>query len=65
MSFSLAVMISEYIAATRYPPRSNPANSHDLRPMAMPRRTHSAALFDRQTRPFSRNRLNAVHRLSI
>src|SRR5450759_1936561 len=39
-----------YIAAARCPPRSEPANSHDLRPKAIPRSARSAALFDRQIR---------------
>jgi hypothetical protein len=38
----LAVTIRLYITAARYPPRSEPANSHDLRPNAIPRSTRSA-----------------------
>jgi hypothetical protein len=57
--FSLAVMMSEYIAAARSPPRSEPANSQDFRPIAIPRNARSAALLVRQTRPSSRKRLNA------
>src|SRR3954468_12802058 len=63
--FSLAVMMSEYMAAARSPPRSLPANSHDRRPRAMPRSARSAALFVRQIRPSSRNRLNASQRVSM
>src|ERR1041385_7638312 len=48
MPLSLAVTISVYIAAARSPPRSEPANSHDLRPSAMPRNARSAALLLRQ-----------------
>jgi hypothetical protein len=33
--FSLAVTISEYMAAARSPPRSLPAKSHAFRPRAM------------------------------
>src|SRR5262245_62869556 len=51
MSFNFAVWISVYITAARSPPRSEPANSHDLRPRAMPRSSRSAALLVRQTRP--------------
>ena len=33
--FSLAVAMSEYVAAARLPTRSDPVNSHALRPSAM------------------------------
>ncbi len=42
------------MAAARRPPRSDPQNSHDFLPNAMPRSPLSAALFERQTRPSSR-----------
>src|SRR5436190_22987246 len=42
--FSLAVTIRLYIAAARRPPRSDPANSHDFLPSAIPRSARSAAL---------------------
>ncbi len=64
MSFILAVTMRLYITAARCPPRSEPQNSHDRRPRAIPLRARSAALFERQTRPSSRNRVNAVQRLS-
>ena len=47
--FIIAVTISEYISAVRWPPRSDSANSHDLQPNAMSCSTHPAALFVRQT----------------
>jgi hypothetical protein len=49
-SLSLAVMISVAMAAARSAPRSEPANSQDLRPSAKPRSARSAALFVRQMR---------------
>src|SRR4051794_9258796 len=64
-SFSLAVMMSEYIAAARSPPRSLPANSHDFLPRAIPRSARSAALFVRQIRPSPRNRAKVSHRTSM
>src|ERR1700761_7254984 len=64
-SFILAVTIRLYITAARSPPRSEPQNNHDFRPKAIPRAPRSAALFDRQMRPSSRKRVNAVQRLSI
>ena len=53
------------MAAARWPPRSEPQNSHDFRPRAIPRSPRSAALFERQTRPSSRNRVKAGQRLSM
>src|SRR5215472_11277363 len=41
---SLAEAISVYIEAARSPPRSEPAKSQFLRPMAMPRSARSAAI---------------------
>src|SRR5262245_49300242 len=35
MSFILAVTMRLYMAAARWPPRSEPAKSHDLRPRAI------------------------------
>src|SRR6478736_8170642 len=64
-SFILAVTMRLYIAAARSPPRSDPQNSQDFLPRAMPRRARSAALFDGHTRPSSRNRVKAVQRLRI
>src|SRR5215212_4347087 len=64
-SFSLAVMMSEYIAAALSPPRSDPAKSHAFRPSATPRRLRSAALFERQMRPSSRKRVNVSQRRSM
>ena len=64
-SFILAVTIRLYMAAARWPPRSEPQNSHDFRPRAMPRSARSAALFDRQMRPSSRKRVKAAQRLSM
>lgn len=43
-------MISEYIAAARSPPRSDPANSQAFRPRAIPRSARSAALLLKQIR---------------
>jgi hypothetical protein len=37
MSFIFALTIRLYITAARSPPRSEPQNSHDLRPKVMPR----------------------------
>src|SRR4029077_6500110 len=65
ISFILAVTIRLYIAAARSPPRSEPQNNHDFRPKAIPRTPRSAALLDRQIRPSSRKRVNAIQRLSI
>jgi hypothetical protein len=64
-SFILAVTIRLYMNAARSPPRSEPANSHDLRPSAMPRRARSAALFERQMRPSVKKRLKDAQRFSI
>jgi len=64
-TFSLAVMMREYIAAARSPPRSLPANCHAYRPRAAPRSARSAALLVRQMRPSLWNRLNALQCLSI
>ena len=63
-SFILAVTIRLYITAARCPPRSEPQNSHERRPRAMPLSARSAALLLRQIRPSSRNRVNAVQRFS-
>src|ERR1700730_10849567 len=46
--FKRAVWINVYMIAVRSPPRSEPANSHDLRPSAMPRSSRSAALLVKQ-----------------
>src|SRR3954447_17324138 len=62
-SFILAVTIRLYMIAARSPPRSEPQNNHDFRPKAMPRTPRSAALFDRQMRPSSRKRVNALQTL--
>src|SRR5258707_8355104 len=48
---SLHVWMSVNMTAARSPPRSEPANSHDLRPSAIPLSTRSAALLLRQIRP--------------
>ena len=42
--FILAVTMRLYIAAARRPPRSEPQNSQDFRPKAIPRSPRSAAL---------------------
>jgi hypothetical protein len=63
-SFILAVTIRLYITAARWPPRSEPQNNHYRRPRAIPLRARSAALLERQIRPSSRNRLNAVQRFN-
>ena len=60
--FIFAVTMRLYMAAARRPPRSDPQNSHDFLPSAMPRRPRSAALFERQTRPSSRNKVKAGQR---
>ena len=62
---NFAVIMSEYMAAARSPPRSDPQNSHALRPSAAPRSARSAALLLRQMRPSPRNRLNVSQRLSM
>ena len=48
--------------ATRSPPRSEPAKSHDFRPGGTPRGARSSGLFFRQTRPCSRKTMKAFHR---
>src|SRR3546814_4482280 len=58
-SLRRAVAMSVYMNAARSPPRSEPANSHDFLPRAMPLSARSAALFVRQIRPSSRNRVKA------
>jgi len=65
MSLSLAVAIRVYIAAARSPPRSEPANNQARRPRAIPLNARSAALFERQMRPSSRNRVKAGQRFSM
>jgi hypothetical protein len=65
ISFSLAVTIREHTKAARSPQRSEPANSHDFRPTATPRRVRFAALFDRRIRPSSRTRLKASRRFAL
>jgi hypothetical protein len=62
-SLSFAVPIREYMMAARWPPRSDPAKSQDLRPRAIPRRARSAALLERSMRPSSRKRVKPDHRL--
>jgi len=62
--FSLAVY-SVNIAAARSPPRSEPANSDDLRPIAMPRNARSAALLVREMRPSSRKRVKDGQRFCV
>src|SRR5439155_22932328 len=42
MSFIFAVTIRLYMAAARWPPRSEPVKSHDLRPRAIPPSARSA-----------------------
>src|SRR5665647_3902150 len=44
---SWTVTIRLYMAAARCPPRSDPQNSHDFLPRAMPRSPLSAALLER------------------
>src|SRR5882757_7054998 len=64
-SLSRTVWIRVYITAARSPPRSEPANSHDFLPSAIPRSARSAALLVRQIRPSSRKRANASQRLVV
>jgi hypothetical protein len=64
-STGITVTIKLYIIAARSPPRSEPQNSQDFLPKAIPRTPRSAALFHRQTRPSSRKRVNAIQRLSM
>ena len=45
------------MAAGRWPPRSDPAKSHDFLPRATPLSERSAALLVRQKRPSSRKRV--------
>ena len=47
------------------PRRSEPQNSHALRPSGTQRSGRSAALFERQTRPSSRKRVKASQRRSM
>jgi hypothetical protein len=49
MPFIFAVMMRLYLAAVRRPPRSDPQNSQDFRPRAMPRNPLSAALLEAHT----------------
>src|SRR6202012_1764869 len=51
------------MAAARRPPSSDPAKVQFFLPMATARSSRSAALFDMQSRPSSRKRLNASQRL--
>jgi hypothetical protein len=44
-------------------PASEPAKVQFFLPIATPRKARSAALFDRQTRPSSRKRVNTAQRL--
>lgn len=64
MPFIFAVTMRLYIAAARRPPRSDPQNSQDFRPRAMPRKPRSAALLERHTRSSSRNSVKLAHRFS-
>lgn len=64
-TFVLPETMRLYMAATRCPPRSEPQNIHNFRPNAIPLCARSAALFDRQTPPSSRNRVMASQRLTI
>ena len=64
-SLSLAVTMRVYIAAARSPPRSEPANSQERLPSAIPRIALSAALFVRQIRLSSRKRVKPSQRLSM
>jgi len=63
--FILHVMMRLYIAAARSPPRSDPQNSHDFLPRAIPLRPRSAALLERQTRPSSKKSVKAGQRLRM
>lgn len=65
MLSSFAVTISEYMNAACWLPRSEPANSHDFLPNAIPRRAFLAKLFVRQMRPSVRNSPNASQSSSI
>jgi len=58
------IPMQEAIAA-RWPLRSEPENSHDLRPRGTQRSDLSAALFERQTLPSLRKRVNAFQRRSM
>jgi hypothetical protein len=62
---SFAAWISVSMTAARSPPRSDPENSQDLRPRAIPRSLRSAALLLRQMRPSSRKRVKTSMRLSM
>jgi hypothetical protein len=64
-SLRRAVAIGLYMKAARSPPRSEPANSQALRPMAGGRLDRSTALFERQMRPSVRKRLNEAQRFSM
>ena len=63
--FSLALLISVYMKAALSPPHWEPAKSHASRPRAAARSPRSAALFVRQLRPSSRNRVKLGQRLSM
>src|ERR1700733_10980472 len=58
------VTIRLYMAAARRSPRSDPQNSHDFRPRALPLSPRSAALLDRHRRPSSRN-VKLAHRFRM
>jgi hypothetical protein len=60
----LGVTIRLSMAAARRPPRSDPQNSQDFRPRALPLSPRSAALLDRHRRPSSRN-VKLTHRFRI
>jgi hypothetical protein len=53
-----------YATSARSAPRSDPANYHEFRSRAKPRRVRSAALFVRQVLPSSSKRVNASERVS-
>src|SRR3546814_1877278 len=62
-SLRRAVAMSVYMNAARSPPRSEPANSHDFLPRAMPLSARSAALFVRQMRPRSEEHTSELQSL--
>src|ERR1700681_216046 len=62
---NLQVSISEYAAAARCPPASEPAKVQFFLPTATQRTARSAALLDRQILPSSRKRVNATLRVRM
>ena len=62
---SFAVVIRPHMIGDRWPPRSDPQNSHAFLSMAIPRGLRPAALFVRHSRPSPRKRVKPSQRVSM